>query len=308
MDACHTPPPLTELEQQATDAFPLRMSPAFQQRINWMDPADPLRLQIWPHSAELEEVEGFQQDPLQEQQSSPTQGLIQKYAGRALVQLTDACPINCRYCFRRHQLVNAPKGEAQWQQLWQQLAAQEDLQELIFSGGDPLMLPAHRLQQAVAEAAALPQLKRLRIHSRVPVADPQRIDTTILQALTGTRLTPILVIHSNHPQELDETTAQALQQCREAGMLLLNQSVLLRGINDQAAILKQLSERLIELGVTPYYLHMLDRVTGTAHFEVGLQQAQRIMQQLHQQLPGYALPKLVREEPGKAGKTDQMWG
>lgn len=268
------------------------------------DPADPLLRQVLPLLAEREpSPPGYLRDPVGDLAAERAPGVLHKYRGRALLIATGACAVHCRYCFRRHYPYgDAARSEDEWQQALQAIAA-EGLGEVILSGGDPLSLAGHRLEALVRRLEALPRLKRLRLHTRLPVVLPSRVDDALLELLNGTRLKTVIVVHANHPAEIDEQVRRALSRLTTAGVVLFNQSVLLRGVNDDAGILAELSEALFDAGVIPYYLHMLDHVAGAAHFEVEPDRAKGIHRTLQGMLPGYMVPKLVREEPGAEAKT-----
>ncbi|WP_227657418.1 EF-P beta-lysylation protein EpmB [Candidatus Magnetaquicoccus inordinatus] len=302
-----TPSPLsaTESANLRTDqqSYPLRVPSHWRQRIDWQNSQDPLLRQIQPTPEEWQPVAGFSEDPLAEEQAQPLPGLLHKYAGRALLLLSHSCPIHCRYCFRRHSNESKPTTSAHnWQAAVEWIKQEKTIREIIYSGGDPLMLPDRQLQQLTRQLAEIPHLQRLRVHSRMPVVTPKRIGHDLLQWLTGSRLTPVLVIHCNHPQELDSLVLQALHKLQQAGVLLLNQSVLLKGINDSVEVLAALCETLIHQRILPYYLHQLDPVAGAAHFRVDNAKAAHLWLQLQSRLPGYALPRLVWEQPGYPSK------
>ncbi len=295
---------LLEPARRAAALFPLRVPPAYLKRIQPGDLNDPLLRQILPLGAETEPTPGFVSDPVGDGQSLHPGGVIHKYHGRALLIATGACAINCRYCFRRQfPYAEANASTAQWQPALDYLRADDSIEEVILSGGDPLSLNDRRLSQLAEGLNGIPHLKRLRVHSRLPVVLPSRVDDALLDWLTGHRLQPVMVIHANHPNELDDQVAGAMQQLASRGVRLFNQAVLLKGVNDRADVLATLSERLFAMGVQPYYLHLLDRVQGAAHFEVSEDKANSIMRQLAAQLPGYLLPQLVREIPGAPAKT-----
>ena len=234
----------------------------------------------------------------------PATGLIRKYDSRALLMVTGQCAINCRYCFRRHFPYEdhrlSPEDRSQ---ALKALSDDTRINEVIFSGGDPLVAN-DRLLSAWAEAlAAIPHIRRLRVHTRLPVVIPQRVSDSLIAWLSGSRLQSVVVIHVNHPAELDADTQQALVRLKAAGVTLLNQSVILKGVNDNARVLAELSERLFECGVLPYYLHAFDPVAGAHHFEVSDDKARDLVRQLITVLPGFLVPRLVREIPGQPGKT-----
>ena len=279
------------------DGFPLRVPAGFVARMRHGDPDDPLLRQVLPIAAEHDVVPGFGDDPCGDLDAVAAPGLLQKYRGRALLVATGACAIHCRYCFRRA-FPYAEQAAADPEQLRDALAALPDVEELILSGGDPLTLSDRRLGALIAAADSVPQLRRLRLHTRVPVALPARVNDALCALLAASRLEVVVVIHANHPNELDDGVAAALTRLRTHGATLLNQAVLLRGVNDSVETLASLSTRLFATGVLPYYLHMLDRAAGTAHFEVPPEAARELHQALAARLPGYLVPRLVREVPG----------
>lgn len=284
--------------------FPLRVPRGFVARMEKGNAVDPLLLQVLPGAAEACVTPGYHADPVADQDAMVIPGVLHKYQGRVLLIATGACAIHCRYCFRQHfpyQEANAAR--AQWQQAVTYIGQQPQLHEVILSGGDPLMLGDHKLQELVLQLAAIPHVRRLRIHSRLPIVVPQRITPALIQVLTGTRLQTLMVLHCNHPNEIDAEVQQALQTMQRAGITLLNQAVLLHGINHLPQTQRRLSETLFHSGVLPYYLHMLDQVQGAAHFEVPESAALELMQQLQASLPGYLVPRLVREIPGAPAKV-----
>jgi EF-P beta-lysylation protein EpmB len=268
------------------------------------DPHDPLLRQVLPVAAEGETVAGFTIDPLGELGPRAGNGLLQKYRGRVLLVTTGACAVHCRYCFRRHfpyARENAAAGR--WAAALGALRGAPDVIEVILSGGDPLSLADARLAELAAGLAAIPHVRRLRIHTRQPIVLPERIDADFAAWLTPLPVEKIVVVHCNHPNEIDDTVRAALQRLRDCGATLLNQSVLLRGVNDSVSALEKLSEALFSCGVLPYYLHLLDRVQGAAHFDVPIGEATALMRGLAARLPGYLVPRLAREEPGRPAKT-----
>ncbi|QDT75935.1 EF-P beta-lysylation protein EpmB [Lacipirellula limnantheis] len=283
--------------------FPVFVPPSYLRRIEPGNPSDPLLLQVWPAAAEADAPHGFTDDPVEDASFALRPGLLQKYAGRALMVVTGACAIHCRYCFRRHfPYHQAPPSEPVWDAAIDALGDDPAIEEIILSGGDPLTVTDARLARLAEQFAAVPHLRRLRIHTRLPVMIPSRVNDELLNWITGTRLTSVMVIHANHAQELDEEVAAALRRLTTAGVLLLNQAVLLRGVNDTVDAQAELNSRLIDLGVTPYYLHQLDRVRGAAHFEVSVERGREIIAELRRRLPGYAVPQYVQEQPGAAHK------
>ena len=288
----------------ATGSFPLRVPRSFVARMRPGDHRDPLLLQVLPVAAELDPVEGFVADPVGDLASSAGDGLLHKYHGRALVVATGACAVHCRYCFRRH----FPYSEESalgggWQATIDRLRADPSIQEVILSGGDPLSLSDRRLQQLTDALQSLPHVRRLRIHTRYPIVLPERVDSGLLQWLDSVQLQKVMVIHANHARELDESVREACSALAVHGVTLLNQSVLLAGVNDSVDILTDLSEQLFTMRVLPYYLHLLDRVQGAAHFEVDAARARGLHAGLLARLPGYLVPKLVRETAGEASKS-----
>ena len=268
------------------------------------DSNDPLLRQVLPQLAELEEVAGFSADPLAEQAALVAPGLLHKYPGRALLIASSACAIHCRYCFRREfPYATTPRSDAHWAAALTYIRNDASLREIILSGGDPLTLTNPRLSTLLDALQDIPHLQRLRIHTRIPIVLPQRVDAPLLELLAQSRLQRIIVLHTNHPNEISANVRTALQRLTTTGATLLNQAVLLRGVNDTVETLAALSEALFASGVLPYYLHMLDPVRGTAHFAVKEQHALAIMKALRQRLPGYLAPRLVREQAGELAKT-----
>ncbi len=289
--------------------FAMRVPRGFAARMQIGNPQDPLLLQVLPRRAEHEDVAGFVPDPLGEAQFQPFPGLIHKYHGRALLIATGACGIHCRYCFRREfPYAQARQGTDGWQAALTGLRADPSIEEIILSGGDPLSLSDDKLERLIEQLDDIAQLRRLRLHTRQIIALPERVTPRLLEIFARSRLRVVVVIHSNHANELDSQVQEALAQLRQIPALLLNQTVLLAGINDSAAILAQLSQRLFECGVQPYYLHQLDAVRGAAHFALADETARGIMRNLNAQLPGYLVPRLVREVPGAPGKSPLNWG
>ncbi len=295
--------PVADIPWLAASDFPLRVPRGYVRRMRHGDPHDPLLRQVLPVAQEAHIQAGFLRDPVGDGQALAAPGLLHKYRGRALLLLTGACAVHCRYCFRRHFPYNdAGSRPAAWKEALDYLAAQQSITEVILSGGDPLTLPDGRLSALARRLDAIPQLRRLRIHSRLPVVLPERIDTALLTWLGSTRLQTVVVIHANHGNEIDSEVAAALARLADTGATLLNQAVLLKGVNDDAVVLAELSEKLFAARVLPYYLHLLDRVQGAAHFEVAQDRALAIHRELLERLPGYLVPRLVREEAGAAYK------
>ena len=290
--------------QFAADEFRLRVPRAFVEKMQKGNPLDPLLLQVLPHHLELEEHAGFVTDPLGEEQANQQPSVLHKYKSRFLLTLTGACAVHCRYCFRRHfpYQENLPKND-DWTNIKQYIKQQPDINEVILSGGDPLTLSNRKLQVWIERLSTLPQIKFLRIHSRVPIVIPNRVDEELVSILKNSRLRIILVVHSNHPSELDDFTCSQLQQLVKQGITVLNQAVLLKGVNDSAEVLVDLSYRLFDAGVMPYYLHVLDKVKGAQHFDTPAQDIDLIYKKVLENLPGYLVPKLVREIAGEKNKT-----
>jgi EF-P beta-lysylation protein EpmB len=298
------PTTLLPAARRAAGLFGLRVPRGYVARMRQSEPSDPLLRQVLPLDAECDDTPGFGTDPVGDRASLAGGGILHKYRGRALLIATGACAVHCRYCFRRHfpyAEANASRGN--WRGALDRIAADDSLREIILSGGDPLSLSDRRLRELSTALDRVPHLQRLRIHTRQPVVLPERVDAGLLDWLANGRLRRIMVIHANHPNEIDRTVADALTRLRGAGTVLFNQSVLLRGVNDDADTLAALSERLFQSGVIPYYLHLLDRAAGTAHFEVPAARARRIWRELAARLPGYLLPRLARETPGAPSKT-----
>lgn len=300
------PATLVEPARRAAAQFGLFVTRSYLARIRRGDASDPLLRQVLPIGVETDPVAGFTADPVGDAAAKRSAGLLHKYAGRVLLIVTGACAVHCRYCFRRHYpYAEAPKSLDQWEPALAEIAADASIEEVILSGGDPLVVVDELLEPLVRRLEAIPHLRRLRVHTRLPIVVPSRVDAPLLRwfSSVGTRLTPVCVIHANHANELDAATAAALDRLHRAGVLLLNQSVLLRGINDSVDALDELSRRLVELRVVPYYLHQLDRVAGAAHFEVPEAEGRRLVDALRARLPGYAVPRYVRETPGECSKT-----
>ncbi len=288
----------------ANEAFALRVPPSYLARIRPGDPDDPLLRQVLPLADELEEQPGYVSDPLDERAARRAPGLLQKYAGRALLITTQSCAIHCRYCFRREFPYSEQADEAgRWATALEAIASDASIEEVILSGGDPLSLSDNRLESLTGALGAMKHVRRIRVHTRQPVVVPSRVDAGLLAWLAGIRQPVVFVLHVNHPNEIDADVRAACARLKSAGVTLLNQSVLLRGVNDDLATLKRLSVELMDAGILPYYLHLPDRVRGTAHFDVAESQAQSLIEGLTAQLSGYLVPRLVREVPGAPSKT-----
>lgn len=288
----------------ASPGFSLFAPRGFVDRMRPGDPLDPLLRQVLPLSAELDVVPGFMVDPVGDAAATRQPGLLQKYEGRVLLVTTGVCAVHCRYCFRRHfPYSEGPRSIADWQPALDEIASDPSIHEVILSGGDPLMIVDRVLADLVDELAAIPHLRRLRVHTRLPIVIPERVTNELVGLLRGTPLTPIVVVHANHANELDEQVLEALARFSDAGIPLLNQAVLLRGVNDSTSAQLKLCERLVDHRVLPYYLHQLDRVAGAAHFEVPVEVGCRIVAELRERLPGYAVPRFVAERPAELSKT-----
>jgi EF-P beta-lysylation protein EpmB len=285
--------------QRAAREFPLFAPRGYVARMRPGDPRDPLLRQVLPLADELAAREGFGPDPVGDRAATLTPGLVRKYRSRVLMVTTGACAVHCRYCFRRHfPYGESPRSIDEWSGALAQISADPSLSEVILSGGDPLMLVDEMLAELAERLAHIEHVRRLRVHTRLPLMIPERVTGELVALLRGTRLTPIVVIHANHARELTGSVVDALARLADAGIPLLNQSVLLAGVNDDVDTLAELCERLVELRVMPYYLHQLDRVAGAAHFEVSEPRGRRIVAELRARLPGYAVPRYVRETPG----------
>ncbi len=289
--------------EAAQKELPMRVPRGFAARMKRGDARDPLLLQVLSISEETASQPGFVEDPLGESRATAAPGLLHKYSGRALMVLTGACAVHCRYCFRRHFPYENHGSERRREQALAYIEKTPDISEIILSGGDPLSLSDEVLAPLADKLAKIPHLRRLRIHTRLPVVLPERVDDALLGWLTGTRLRPVMVLHVNHANEIDGSVEAALARLRRAEIPLLNQAVLLRGVNDTVEAQSELGERLFQAGVLPYYLHLLDRVRGAAHFEVEESRARALMDELRARLPGYLQPRLVREVEGRPSKV-----
>jgi len=292
------------LSPEAVRQFPLRVPRGFVARMRHGDPHDPLLRQVLPLDDEDRQVPGFGLDAVGDLAAGGGAGVIHKYQGRVLLVATGSCAVHCRYCFRRHYpYAEQTAAAANWRQALDYLAADTSVSEVLLSGGDPLSLSTAKLAEFTRALARLPHVRRLRLHTRLPVVLPERVDPELLAWLAGLPWPVVVVIHANHGNEIDADVTSALVRLRGTGAHLLNQAVLLRGVNDSVPALAGLSERLFAAGVLPYYLHQLDRVAGTAHFEVPDDQARGLHEALAATLPGYLVPRLVREVAGAPAKT-----
>jgi len=283
--------------------FPVAVPLAYANRMNPENPQDPLLRQVLPLADEQHSLPGYSSDAVGDLEKMPVPGVIHKYHGRLLLITTAACAINCRYCFRRHfPYRQASASRQNWTAALNYLDEHKEVNEVILSGGDPLMLSNSKLQELGQQLCKIKHVKRIRIHSRLPVVLPDRVDEGLTDFLEQLPLQKLIVIHANHSAELDQQVQTALKRLSNTGVTLLNQSVLLKGINDHPETLCDLSERLFECAVMPYYLNLLDKVQGSAHFDLDLERASHIMHQMRSRISGYLVPRLVRENPGEAYK------
>jgi len=297
-------PQWLEPARAAARLFPLRVPRGFVARMRRGDPRDPLLVQVLPLGAECNAVPGYVPDPVGDLAARAGAGVLQKYHGRALLITTGACAVNCRYCFRRHfPYAEENASRADFEPALELLRADATVREVVLSGGDPLTLGDRRLAALLAGLQAIPHLRRVRLHTRLPIVLPERIDPGFLAVWSAVRLQKVVVVHANHANEIDDSVRDALAGLRGTGTTLLNQAVLLRGVNDRPDDLVALSETLFETGVLPYYLHLRDPVAGAAHFDVPEDTARGLVAEVAARLPGYLVPRLVREIPGVASKT-----
>ncbi len=289
--------------EPSTNEFAQLVPRGFAAKMRKRDPSDPLLRQVLPLAEERASVAGYSDDPLGELEVA-RKGVLRKYAGRALLITTAACPVHCRYCFRRHfPYTEQAAARDEWQTTAAALADDTQISEVILSGGDPLTLSNRRLRQLIEQLETIDHIDTVRVHSRFPIVLPERVDTGFVELLSTTRLNTVLVVHCNHAQEIDGTVESAVSALRRSGTIVLNQSVLLKGVNDDADTLVELSRRLFAAGVLPYYLHELDRVAGAAHFAVETSRALELIESVRNRLPGYLVPRLVREISGALSKT-----
>jgi len=293
-----------QLPPDAGTGFPMRVPRGFAARMRRGDANDPLLLQVLPRTAELVDVPGFTSDAVGDLNARVGAGLLHKYHGRALLIATGSCAVNCRYCFRRHfPYAQETAAAARWQAAIEHIRADDTIEEVILSGGDPLSLATPKLAELTTALRAIAHVRRLRIHTRLPVVLPERVDDELLHWLRGLPWPVAIVLHVNHANEIDAPVASACARLRAAGANLLNQSVLLRAVNDTVQALTDLSKRLFDTGVLPYYLHQLDHVAGAAHFAVDDERARMLVAGLRERLSGYLVPQLVREIAGESSKT-----
>ncbi len=298
-----SPDRVADVDLDGIGGFPLRVPRYFAGLMRRGDPHDPLLAQVLPTTAEHLAVDGFTRDPVGDLAALHDHGVLQKYRGRALTITTGACGVHCRYCFRRHFPYADQSSLKVWRQTLDTVRRLPDVDELILSGGDPLTLSDRRLAELIDEAEQLPQLRRLRIHTRLPVVLPNRVTPHLGELLAASRLQTVIVLHANHPHEVTAALAESVAALRATGTTMLNQSVLLKSVNDDADTLVTLSESLFAAGVLPYYLHLLDAVAGAAHFDTPAARARELLAAMQARLPGYLVPRLVRETEGAGSKT-----
>ena len=296
-------PAQLNFDAKATAQFPLRVPRPFIAKMRKQDPRDPLLMQVLPDAQELLNEPGFTADPLQEQQHNPVPGVLHKYHGRVLLTLAGSCAVNCRYCFRRHFPYADNMKQPNWQAQLDYIAADNSITEVILSGGEPLLLKEVRLEQLFTKLAAIPHVKYIRFHTRLPVVIPARITQQLVDLLATSRFKIAMVLHINHANEIDAILAEKCRLLQKKGVQVLNQTVLLKNINDSASELTRLSHALYSASILPYYLHVLDHVAGAAHFLIDDQKATTLHATLTATLPGYLVPRLVREEPNATSKV-----
>lgn len=282
--------------------FPLNLPKRLADKMAKGTLEDPLLKQFLPTLEEKRDRLGFVPDAVGDKQAQRSCKLLHKYHGRALIVCTSACAMHCRYCFRQHYDYDT-ESPGNFSQELEIIRSDESLREVLLSGGDPLSLSNRVLGKLMRDLAAIPHVQRIRFHTRFPIGIPERIDEGLLELFQDLPQALWFVIHSNHPRELDDEVLARLSRLKRLGVTLLNQSVLLKGINDDLATLRALCERLVDHGILPYYLHQLDRAQGTAHFEVAEAKGCELIQQLSAQLPGYAVPRYVKEIAGEPGKV-----
>ncbi|CAM2977077.1 EF-P beta-lysylation protein EpmB [Vibrio rarus] len=287
----------------ARTLFALRVPISFVERMEKGNPNDPLLLQVMPVKEEFQHVAGFSTDPLEEQNNTQP-SLLHKYKNRVLLVLKGGCAVNCRYCFRRHFPYSENKGSKSiWQKNLQYIADHPEISEVILSGGDPLMAKDHELQWLIKETEKIKHVRTFRIHTRLPVVIPSRVTDSLCSMLKETRLNTVVVTHINHPNEINNELAHAMTMLKQSNVTLLNQGVMLKGVNDNVATLASLSEKLFSIGILPYYMHVLDKVQGAAHFYISDEKAKQLMRGLMAEVSGYLVPSLTREIGGRSSKT-----
>jgi EF-P beta-lysylation protein EpmB len=290
--------------QLASQGFSIKVPLHYAELMEYGNPEDPLLKQVLPIEAELNQDPSFSVDPVNESEYNPVPGIVHKYRNRVLMIISPNCAINCRYCFRRHfPYQENRQSKQQWLQALDYLKDRPEINEVIYSGGDPLAANDNFLSWLTQQIETIKHIKRLRIHSRLPVVIPSRIDTQLLTWLSSSQLKPTMVLHINHANEIDVKLCQSVEKLKTAGITVLNQSVLLKGVNDSSQALINLSEKLFDAGIMPYYLHLLDPVQGASHFDIPVDKALKIFSHMQAELPGFLLPKLVQERAGEAGKS-----
>jgi EF-P beta-lysylation protein EpmB len=293
-----------ELLPDRDTGFAVRVPRGFVARMRYGDANDPLLRQVLAVRDELLDVPGFADDAVGDAHARVARGVLHKYEARALLVATGSCAVNCRYCFRRHfDYAEDTAAANRWQEAIEHIGADATIEEVILSGGDPLSLSTPKLAELSDALVRIPHVRRLRIHTRLPIVLPERVDAEFLDWLARAPWPVAIVLHANHANEIDDSVVKSVKNLRDAGAVLLNQSVLLRGVNDSIDALAALSERLFDAGIVPYYLHQLDRVAGTAHFEVDDACAQALIEGMRRRLSGYLVPRLVREIAGRESKT-----
>ncbi|KPN20373.1 EF-P beta-lysylation protein EpmB [Xanthomonas sp. Mitacek01] len=291
------------VSEEAAAQFALRVPRGFVGRMRHGDPHDPLLRQVLPLDAELRAAPGFGLDAVGDGAAKAGHGVIHKYAGRALLVATGSCAVNCRYCFRRHfPYADETAAAGGWREALAVIAGDPTIDEVLLSGGDPLSLATSKLAELTDALRSIPHVRRLRIHTRLPIVLPERVDAELCAWLAALPWPVAIVVHANHANEFDASVDAAMRALRDAGAVLLNQAVLLRGVNDTVDALVALAERGFAAGVLPYYLHQLDRVAGAAHFEVDDATALALHAALVARQSGYLVPRLVREVAGDASK------
>ncbi len=295
---------ISNTSSKELEAFPVLVPENFLNRMQLGDPSDPLLRQVLPLDAESAAVAGFVSDAVGDLAARRTQGVLQKYQGRVLLIAASACAVHCRYCFRRdYPYESEPRRLEDWQPALKEIAEDPSISEVIFSGGDPWMLSDQRLSTLCKQIDAIPHIERVRFHTRLPIVLPSRVTAELLHLLNDMRAQSIVVVHANHANEIVGDCESALRTLVKSGVPVLNQSVLLAGVNDSLEALESLSRKLINIGVMPYYLHQLDQVHGTAHFRVAESKGKELIRELAARLPGYAVPRYVQEIPGESGKS-----
>ena len=305
LETLELPDNLLKGAEQGANDFAIRVPRAFVARMETGNMRDPLLRQVLPFIDEQNPPpKGFVLDPLGETSSNTTAGIVHKYKNRVLLIVNGSCAVHCRYCFRRHfPYADNQLSRQQWREALSYIQERPEINEVILSGGDPLSSSDGRLFELIQQIESIEHVTRLRIHSRLPIVIPERITHELMTRLQQSRLQVIMVVHANHANEIDAYVGKALLHLHKSGITVLNQSVLLKGINDNAQSLIDLSERLFEFKTLPYYLHLLDKVVGAHHYDVSEEKAVEIMMQIQATLPGFLVPKLVREIDGEHSKT-----